>query len=250
MSPSAIASLARDFWKDTGLGQDFPRPIEQAVALKLPVAIVKLPALNIETVHRWLSDKALACPAPKKKMDLFGCIYALRGKGILFVSGSDNALEQRFTIAHEVGHFVLDYLKPRDEQIRQFGKKIIEVLDGARTATTEERLRGILRGLKPGAHLHLLPRSVADQGQSSHEHAEDDADDFGLELVAPRKTRDDLINNLLGEQQSEADIMDELVAYFGIPHYAFSEALRKKLKVRHPSFIEQIVSASRRENNG
>src|SRR5439155_24692013 len=114
-----------------------------------------------------------------------GCLVANRGHGIIFVCGADPPDEQRLTIAHETGHFLKHYLIPRERVLEALGEAITPVLDGVREATPEERVLGVLSGVRVGAHVHLVPRQGA--GDSRIAIAEDEADDLGLELLAPRE---------------------------------------------------------------
>jgi hypothetical protein len=108
---------------------------------------------------------------------------------LIFLDGSDHDDERRFSLAHEVAHFLCDYLEPREKALRAIGEAGRDVLDGRRPATPEERLTGILRGVKVGTYTHLMDRSTS--GEVNHIQvieAEDRADRLALELLAPRST--------------------------------------------------------------
>ena len=49
----------RRFWVQTRLPEVYPRDIEHAVAIVLPVAIVKLPTLTTREVELWLSQNRM-----------------------------------------------------------------------------------------------------------------------------------------------------------------------------------------------
>jgi hypothetical protein len=106
----------------------------------------------------------------------------------VIVDGNDPEDERRVSLAHEVGHFLLDYLHPREVALKVLGDAIREVLDGVRAPTLEERLTGVLRGVELGVYAHLMGRSAT--GEASRLEilkAEDRADGFALELLAPRQ---------------------------------------------------------------
>src|SRR5213594_1213519 len=107
--------IAQRFWSDTGLADSFPRDIEKAVALKLPLAIVKLPRVTVPVVRRWLQLRRVRAVVPDDRRDLMGCLVAYRGFGVAFISGADSGDEQRLTVAHETAHFLHDYMLPREQ---------------------------------------------------------------------------------------------------------------------------------------
>src|SRR5262245_40052998 len=94
-----LEALARNFWTDTGLPTTFPREIEQAIALTLPLVLVKLPRLNVPEVRRWLQQRHITARLPEDARDLCGCLVAYGGRGVTFVCGADTPDEQRLTIA-------------------------------------------------------------------------------------------------------------------------------------------------------
>ena len=167
--------LAHEFWVGTGLQDTFPRNIERAIAMKLPLALVKLPQLNTKVIGQWLEQRRIITPLaplrgrravrpfPLDQRDLLGGLIAYRGYGLIFICGSDDPEEQRLTVAHEVAHFLVDYLHPRQQVIQALGEPIAEVLDGLRKATPSERAAAILSHLRLGAHAHLLPRPGKDE---------------------------------------------------------------------------------------
>jgi hypothetical protein len=66
------------------------------------------------------------------------------------------------------------------------GPAALEVLDGLRTATPEERLQALLRFAPMGLHMHLLDRDPDNApATSTIAAAEQDADRLAYELLAP-----------------------------------------------------------------
>jgi hypothetical protein len=49
-----LEGLAQNFWVGTGWHNAFPRQIEQAAPLKLPLVIIKQPQTNVAAVRHWL----------------------------------------------------------------------------------------------------------------------------------------------------------------------------------------------------
>ncbi|NIA72048.1 ImmA/IrrE family metallo-endopeptidase [Pelagibius litoralis] len=117
--------------------------------------------------------------------------------------------EQRLTIAHEVAHLLLHYLKPRKDAVAAFGPQILAVLDRTRSSTHGEKLSAALRDvpIEPFRHamdrrqLHLAGRVAA---------MEDEADDLAIELLAPWR-----------EVRSMSDpSADSIRRHFGLPAIA------------------------------
>src|SRR5258707_15817030 len=102
-----LEEIANDFWRETGYSRTFPRPIEQALA-KLPVMLVKLPDVTVQAVGAWLRQQRHTCTFPTYENSLMGCLYAYKGFGYIFVCGADPVEEQRFTVAHDGAHFIVD----------------------------------------------------------------------------------------------------------------------------------------------
>jgi hypothetical protein len=151
-------ALALDFWGGMSPYDTFPRSIDKAAPLKLPLACVSLPRLNVPTIARWLHQHGIATPLLDDARELFGCLVAQSGCGFIFVCDADSPEEQRLTIAQEVAHFLVDYLLPRQQVMRALGAGMAEVLDGKRPPTPSERASAILSHIRLGAHVHILPR--------------------------------------------------------------------------------------------
>ena len=157
--------------------------------------------------------------------------------------------EQRLTIAHEVAHFLADYLLPRQRVLQALGAHMAEVLDGLRRPTPAERAAAILSHIRLGAHIHLLPRLGIDADDDwAVAHAEDRADHLALELVAPQACVRDVLDVLLNRQGvTPHDVRAALATHFGLPAYAFNETIKRM--VRHPlrSFVEDIRAGLRKQ---
>ena len=65
-------ALAHEFWVGTALQDTFPRNIERAIAMKLPLALVKLPQLNAQMIGQWLERRHIITPLPRDQRDLHG----------------------------------------------------------------------------------------------------------------------------------------------------------------------------------
>jgi hypothetical protein len=186
MSDFAIRETADAFWERVGSPLPFPRSLEPLVPVVLPVAVCKLPHLWVQEAEAWLSRRAIPCRLGATNRRLHGCLATRNGRGILLLDAADPPDEQRFTVAHELAHFLLDYLRPRERAAARLGTGVIDVFDGRRTATAEERIGAVLSETAIGAHVHLMERRAGGSlGCGGIGGAEARADRLALELLAP-----------------------------------------------------------------
>lgn len=177
---------AAEFWKLAGRKEAFPRSLEPAVYWALPLAVVRLPRLRLSSINQWLANRDVLALPEHGDRELEALLIASGGQGLVFLDGADPLERQRFALAHETSHFLVDYEYPRRRAVNQLGPQILEVLDGLRAATPSEQLTGVLRGVPLGVYTHLMERT-ADGGVASRKalEAEDRADRLALELLAP-----------------------------------------------------------------
>jgi hypothetical protein len=168
-------------------GERFPRQLEEEVECFLPVFLVKLPALTTHQVRDWLGGWNIAVEVPEKNRSIHGCMVAARKRGFIFWDSEDDGPVQRFTLAHEVAHFVLDFLQPRKRALEALGPRMDEVFDGKREPNPVEGLSAMLKRI-PLAQLRLLDRGPAGiicTGQV--DASERRADRLAFELLAPAR---------------------------------------------------------------
>src|SRR5882762_3284226 len=139
-----LEDIAKEFWRNAGLSDRFPRNMERAITNALPAAVVYLPRLWTSTVDQWLTDRQLAVRVAAHRQRLRGCMLAYRGRGIIFIDGTDPESEQRFSLAHETAHLLVDYFRPRHQIVTKLGESSIEVLDGLRPPLLAERIDACL----------------------------------------------------------------------------------------------------------
>lgn len=176
----------RLFWERCGEVESFPRSLEHSVALALPLRVVKLSHLRLSAVEDWLTRRGAPFHFNCHSRAVRGCLIASGGGGFVFVDGADPEDEQRFTVAHEAAHFLVDYLRRRDTAIRRFGPRIVEVFDGLRSPTVTERIHALLSGAPLGVYTNLMERDEAGVGfDAGVWEIEDRADKVALALLAP-----------------------------------------------------------------
>jgi hypothetical protein len=189
VTDSEATIWAERFWRLVGRVEPFPRSLESSVAWALPLTIVKLPHLGLAELRTFLSRKGVRLRVSGPDRALKACLLARAGRGLVVLDGTDPGNEQRVSLAHEVSHFLVDYLHPRQVALGVLGETGHEVLDGLRLPTLQERLTGMLRGVELGVYTHLMERSsVGEVNRLEVLKAEDRADRIALELLAPRQT--------------------------------------------------------------
>jgi hypothetical protein len=217
MAPSlAVVAAAESFWSEAGVAPTFPRAMRRAVARSQPISVVTLSALHVAKVEAWLRRQGVAMDIEVVNRPLRACLVAHAGAGFIFVDGADAEDEQRFSIAHELAHFLVDYLAPRRAAVARLGEGVLDVLDGARPARIDERIVGVLANVTVGPHVHLMSRR-GDLGRpEAIERAESMADALARELLAPWDVVSRQIANLAIAGDAPA-ITRLLVERFGLP---------------------------------
>lgn len=208
--------LADQFWARTPDRLRGGADLDAAVVSSLPLALVTMSGLTLAGVRAWLGERGIRA-AGGQDARLRGFLVAWRGVGLLFCDGTLDAAERRFTIAHEVGHFVLDYEQPRRRVLRD-APELLEVVDGAREATAADRTRALLARAPLGLHTHALG------GEAEPVAEEDEASRFALELLAPWDELLNLVRHDLVEgeayRMTVARITASVADRFTLPEFA------------------------------
>ncbi len=187
---AGFAKHVDEFWRLAGELEPFPRRLTGPASLALPLVVRELSPLTLDDIRLWLATRNITNSLEDAKWDanrrLRGCLLAYRGSAFVLVDSSDPDDEKRFTVAHELAHFLLDYWEPRLRSIATLGEDIIPALDGLRPPTRTERLHAILSTMSLGLHMDLMERTSSG-GYTSQATlvAEERADRLALELLAP-----------------------------------------------------------------
>jgi hypothetical protein len=236
--------LLDEFWRRAGAAKDFPRDLAGPIARALPVAIVRLPQLSLVSIELWLSARGVSYTFQCSERRVRGCLVAHRGTGIIFVDGADPEEEIRFTVAHEVAHFLLDYWSVRHRVIRKLGLASAEVLDGERVATFDERLAGALAGVPLGQFTDIMDRDGVTGEPTAEVHGiEDRADRLAIALLAPPSTvlaAARPLGSTFPERRKR--VIDVLIRDFGLPSHAAQRYAFSLLRAfgRGPSLVESM----------
>jgi hypothetical protein len=202
-APVWCADLVARFWAAAGDPPPFPRDLGPAIAGALPLTAIDLTGLRVAAVSAWFADRGIPIPLDEPDRPLRACLVAWRGHGFAFLEEADDPAERRFSLAHELGHFLRDYWHPRETAVARLGPAVMDVLDGVRPPTVEERLHAVLRNTPVGPFAHLLRRDETGRPLSPAEReAEAAADRLAFELLAPAA--------VVGDGS-------ELVGVFGLP---------------------------------
>lgn len=216
--PVSVTEWAEWFWRRARMVEPFPRHLEEAISRALNIVLVKLSPLDLHTVYRWAEQNGIPIPLLlESNRPLYACLLAQRGRGIIFQEGAVTASERRFSLAHELAHFLLDHLAPRFQAEQRLGKEIRPVLDGDRPPTSEQRLNAVLAGVPLGSRLTLMERDEHSLAlYLSVLRAEDQADRLALELLAPAAEVSRLLNGQSARWSHDV-VCACLVESFGLP---------------------------------
>lgn len=217
-APVWVHALAATFWRLAG-GDDgrFPRDMRAAVARAFPLSPVHLPGLQVSSVVAWLRAQGVPCSLDAVDRELHACLVAQAGSGIVFLDRLDDHTQQRFSLAHELAHFLHDYWEPRRHAVEQFGDGVLEVFDGVRPPRAEEQVQALLAQVPIGFRIHLLDREPDGMTASYEVDAvELDADRLALQLLAPEELVLDALDPVpRAERNAAARVL--LVDRFGLP---------------------------------
>src|ERR1041384_4119895 len=231
------------FWQQCGEIEPYPRSLERAVSLALPVVLVKLPHLRLQGVESWFERRGATFRFNCHSRTVRGCLIAYGGHGLIFVDGTDPEDERRFTIAHEVAHFMLDYWLLRERAAVKFGGQIMEVFDGLRRPNISERVGALLVGAQLGVYTKLMERDEAGAAHGAVYQIEERPARVPLALLAPPE-------DVLAEADTAAasfparheSVSDLLGTRFGLPAAAAKAYARSLLESigRGPSWVESL----------
>jgi hypothetical protein len=210
--PTWLHQAVDAFWADEPTDL-FPRDIELEAITRLPLALVELPDLRTDGIANWLTEHESPLSIHVAPRPLRAALIAYGGVGIIFIDAMLDSSERLIGIAHEIGHFLNDYLVPREE-VEQTAPELVDVLDGLRPPTRDDALTALLAHVPVGVHTHLLSRTTrGEYGSPETERSEDRAARIAWELLAPQQA----ISEAAGELDNEFVVTRTLQSRFGLP---------------------------------
>jgi hypothetical protein len=219
---TGVRELADATWRAAPAEVRDRRDVQTALVWSSSVVVVSLPRLHLTTVNRWLVERSVP-PLPEGLGDLRGLLVAWRGQAAIFIDGTLPEPDRRFTLAHEHGHLLLDYLGPRQRVLRD-APDLLDVLDGHRPPSDADRARAALARLPLGLHTHLLHRHDDGGAPESTVRAEDHASSYALELLAPWEELLELLRARVPQTGTYPDRLDSaarvVAGRFGLPSEA------------------------------
>ena len=208
-APVWCVDLAAAFWAKAGSSPPFPRDLRPTVTA-VPLSVVEMAGVSVAAVRGWFERQGIHVPLNEPDRPLRACLVAWRGVGFAFLDTRDDPAERAFSLAHELGHFLRDYLRLRETVAERLGHAALEVLDGQRPPTPVERLHAVLRNVPLGPFAHLMRRDDTGRPLTPAEReAEADADRLAYELLAPAE--------LFAEATDRDALAGRLVSDFGLP---------------------------------
>lgn len=208
-APVWCVDLAAAFWAKAGPPPPFPRDLHPAVTA-VPLTPVEVSGVSVAAVRRWFERQGLVVPLNEPDRPLRACLVAWCGVGFAFLDARDDPAERAFSLAHELAHFLRDYLRLRENVVDRLGHAALEVLDGQRPPTPAERLHAVLRNVPLGPFAHLMRRDDTGRPLTPAEReAEAAADRLAFELLAPA--------DAVGEASDRDALAERLVSDFGLP---------------------------------
>jgi hypothetical protein len=211
--------LAHQFWTDAGQANG-GRDLQRAVSVALPLAVTYLPRLGLQSVSSWLGSYGISYDPRERDRPLRGLLIATRGLGMVFIDGSLPDPDRRFTLAHEIGHFLLDYLEPRERALKEM-PELTEVIDGEREPSRAERAKAMLQRVPIGAYTKLIERDPHGGAAAEIEYAEDEASLLAMELLAPWDDSIDVVTSASdtaqGYDESIGAATTALMSRFDLP---------------------------------
>jgi hypothetical protein len=181
-----VLELAARFWAEVGPPPEFPRDLRAVLSWLQRVHVLEVPHLTLASAAPHFARHGVPCPKPTEDRQLAGCFGGRGGGGVILFDSTLERAELFFTLAHEVAHYLRDYDAPRRKVEARLGSPALEVLDGLRPATVNERLAGVLRGVPIEGRTHFLDRDRRGRALTdAAREAEEAADRLAFELLAP-----------------------------------------------------------------
>ncbi len=177
------------FWHHAGGRSSYPADIRYATTCALPVSVMEIADLTTSTAADYFELPQDEHIPSAGERNLHGCI-AVRPRGAtILVEIHDEDAQKRFTIAHEVAHYIIEVHRHQERAARMMDDGYVEVLYGSRKATPNERIDACLYNVRSSPITHFMDRTPSGEyGCGQTLRAECAADLLATEILAPRAT--------------------------------------------------------------
>jgi hypothetical protein len=238
-APVWVRELAASFWSAAGGPPPPARDLRGPTVRALPLTSILLPDLCVAEVREWLRRNCVPCALHTTERPLRACLVARSGHGAVFLDGNDNTDEQRFSLAHELAHFLHDYQLPRLEAVQRYGPGVLEVFDGKRPPRQDERIHALLAAVPIGFQVHLMDRQDGRIVDTGTRRIEADADRLAFQLLAPE---DEVLAAVAGVAEGERReaIRELLHDIYGLPPGPAARYAASLTPERAPSFARRL----------
>lgn len=182
-----IERIARKFWATTQAEFRYDYDIVKAVESSLNVHLIRMQQLNPTKIISWLASHNMDIPFESKATHLNGALLIKNDNVIMFIDAAENAVQQRYTLAHQVSHFLLNYQMPKERAIMTLGKEIAQVLSGNTEASVTQLVQSTVSNITGNVYTLLIEKW--DESTSFDWEllrTKDPAVSLTLELLAPR----------------------------------------------------------------
>ena len=180
------AYWANWFWKRAGGRPSPPVDIGYAATCALEVGICPIDGLTPVTAADYLRRVGIECADGVDERELDGCIAVGPHGAMILVEMRDHDAHRRFTIAHEVSHYILDVHSHRHRAERRMGRDYVGTLYGSREVTPTERIDAWLNNVRTSAITHFMDRAPNGRyGCENTLESECSADRLAIEILAP-----------------------------------------------------------------
>jgi hypothetical protein len=244
-SVALIENTAQEFWTLVGGVSGYPRDLQTAIILTQPLELYSVAGLRVAHVRDWIVRVHMGLSLRGQDRRLHGCLIAERGKGTIFFDIQDSENEQRFTLAHELAHFLLDYQAPRQRALTTLGPDILPVLNSERSPTPQERLHGVLSNVHLGAMSHFMERPEEGLPTNVVLDIERRADRLALELLAPSLSLQALMQQTgapVGFTVRLHYLTEHLLIFYGLPDAVAPDYARAMLhQLGEPTFRDWLA---------
>lgn len=182
-----IERIAREFWATSYAEFRYNYDIIKVVESSPNVHLIRIPQLNPTKITSWLTSRKIDIPVENNDRSLDGALLIQNGTVIMFIDTAENDIRQRYTLAHQVSHFLLAYQMPKERAIIKLGKEIAAALKDDTEAPVTQLVQSALQGMTGAAYTLLIEKSEdAFPSDRLNLLPESPADTLALELLAPR----------------------------------------------------------------